>query len=93
MNKERIYKIISIIIIVILILLNLKSCKTNKDTIKDYTNTINALSDTMITYRTKDGLQISKINLIETEKTKQFLEIQSKDTEILKLQEEVKKNN
>lgn len=92
MNKERIYKIVSITIIVILILLNLKSCKTNKDTVRDYTNTINALSDTMTTYRTKDGLQVAKISLIETEKTKQFLEIQSKDTEIVKLQEKVKKN-
>lgn len=92
MNKEKIYKIVSIIIIVILILLNLKSCQTNKNTKKDYTNTINALNDTMIAYKTKDGLQVAKISLIETENTKQFLQIQSKDTEIIKLQEEVKKN-
>lgn len=92
MNKERIYKIVSITIIVILILLNLKSCKTNKDTVRDYTNTINALSDTMTSYRTKDGVQVSKINLIQTEKAQQFLEIKSKDAIIIKLQEEVKKN-
>lgn len=92
MNKEKIYKIISITIIVILILLNLKNCKTNKDITKKYTNTINALNDTMISYITKDGLQVSKINLIETENIKQFLTIQSNDNQILKLQEEVKKN-
>lgn len=92
MNKERIYKITSIVIIVILILLNLKSCQNTKNTINDYSQTINALSDTVTSYRTKDGMQVAKIQLIETEKLQQFLEIQSKDAEIIKLQEEVKKN-
>lgn len=92
MNKEKIYKITSIVIIVILILLNLKSCQNTKNTINDYSQTINALSDTVTSYRTKDGMQVAKIQLIETEKLQQFLEIQSKDAEIIKLQEEVKKN-
>lgn len=92
MNKERIYKVVSITIIVILLLLNLKSCKNTQDTKKDYVNTINALQDTMTTYRTKDGVQVAKISLIETERAIQFLEIKSKDAVIVKLQEEVKKN-
>ena len=92
MNKERIYKVVSITIIVILVLLNLKSCKNTQDTKKDYVNTINALPDTLTTYRNKDGMQVAKISLIETEKASQFLEIKSKDAVIVKLQEEVKKN-
>jgi hypothetical protein len=92
MNKERMYKVVSITIIVILVLLNLKSCKNTQDTKKDYVSTINALQDTMITYRNKDGMQVAKISLIETEKASQFLEINSKDAVIIKLQEEVKKN-
>jgi hypothetical protein len=92
MNKERIYKAVGITIIVILVLLNLKSCKNTQDIKKDYVSTINALQDTMITYRTKDGMQVAKISLIETEKASQFLDIQSKDAVIVKLQEEVKKN-
>lgn len=92
MNKERIYKAVSITIIVILVLLNLKSCKNTQDTKKDYVSTINALQDTMTTYRTKDGVQVARISLIETERAIQFLEIKSKDAVIVKLQEEVKKN-
>lgn len=92
MNKERIYKAVSITIIVILILLNLKSCKNTQDTKKDYVSTINALQDTMISYRNKDGMQVAKISLIETEKASMFLDIKSKDAVIVKLQEEVKKN-
>lgn len=92
MNKERIYKVVSIIIIVILILLNIRSCKNTQDNKKDYVSTINALQDTMISYRNKDGIQIAKISLIETQSARQFLEIQSKDIEIVKLQGEVKEN-
>ena len=92
MNKERIYKVVGITIIVILVLLNLKSCKNTQDTKKDYVSTINALQDTMTTYRTKDGVQVARISLIETERVVQFLEIKSKDAVIIKLQEEVKKN-
>ena len=86
------YKVVSITIIVILVLFNLKSCKNTQDTKKDYVNTINALQDTMTTYRNKDGMQVAKISLIETEKASQFLEIKSKDAVIVKLQSEVKKN-
>jgi len=92
MNKERIYKAVSVIIIIILILLNIKSCKKQQDTKKDYVSTINALQDTMNTYRTKDGVQVTRISLIETEKASMFLDIKSKDAVIVKLQEEVKEN-
>lgn len=92
MNKEGVYKVVSITIIVILILLNIKSCKNTQDTKQEYVNTINALQDTMTTYRTKDGVQVARISLIETEKASQFLEIKSKDAVIVKLQEEVKRN-
>jgi len=92
MNKERIYKVVGITIIVILILLNIRSCKNTQDTKRDYVNTINALQDTMTTYYNKDGMQVAKISLIETEKASMFLDIKSKDAVIIKLQEEVKKN-
>lgn len=92
MNREKTIKIVLFILVIILILSNLKSCQDKKETIKSSTNTINALSDTMTSYRTKDGVQVSRINLIETERVQQFLEIKSKDAIILKLQEEVKKN-
>lgn len=83
---------VSITIIVILVLLNLKSCKKTQDTKNDYVSTINALQDTMTTYRTKDGVQVTRISLIETEKASMFLDIKSKDDVIVKLQEEIKKN-
>lgn len=92
MNKEKIYKIISIIIIIVLILLNLKSCQNKKQVQIDYTNTINALSDTLNSYKTKDGTQVSKIQLIQTEKLNDFLKINSKDSIIQQLQKEVQKN-
>ncbi len=91
-TKEKTIKTVLFVLVIILILLNFKSCQDKKETVVEYTNTINALSDTMTSYRNKDGVQVSRIQLIETERVQQFLEIQSKDAVIIKLQEEVKKN-
>lgn len=53
---------------------------------------INALGDTMTTYKNKYGQEVSRISLIQTERIKDFLAIESKDSIIQKLQREVKAN-
>lgn len=59
---------------------------------KDHMALINSLNATMVTYRNTEGLQLAKIQVMETEKSKNFLNIKSKDALILLLQDEIKKN-
>ena len=49
-----------------------------------------SLNDTLKTWKDKDSLSHAKIQIIETERTKDFLSLQSKDEEIIKLQKTVK---
>ena len=51
---------------------------------------IGSLNAELTTWKDKDSLSHAKIQIIETEKTKDFLSLQSKDEEIIKLQKTVK---
>ena len=51
---------------------------------------IGSLNAELTTWKDKDSLSHVKIQIIETEKTKDFLSLQSKDKEIIKLQKTVK---
>ena len=51
---------------------------------------IGSLNAELTTWKDKDSLSHAKIQIIETEKTKDFLSLQSKDKEIIKLQKTVK---
>ena len=51
---------------------------------------IGSLNAELITWKDKDSLSHAKIQIIETEKTKDFLSLQSKDEKIIKLQKTVK---
>lgn len=50
------------------------------------------LSDSLFYYKNKEGQDVAKINSLVTENANQFLEIQTKDSIILELQKEVKRN-
>jgi hypothetical protein len=49
-----------------------------------------ALNSELIKYKTKDGLNVAKIKVIETERRKDFLKMESQDETIKKLQKLVK---
>ena len=51
---------------------------------------IGSLNAELTTWKDKDSLSHAKIQIIETEKTKDFLSLQSKDKDIIKLQKTVK---
>ena len=57
---------------------------------KENANLVVSLNDTLKTWKNKDSLSHAKIQIIETERTKDFLSLQSKDEEIIKLQKTVK---
>lgn len=63
-----------------------------KSKVDDLTLQNSVLSYQMISYRNSDSLHVAKIAVISSEKTKQFLKIQSKDSMILQLQQIIKKN-
>ena len=57
---------------------------------KENANLVISLNDTLKTWKDKDSLSHAKMQIIETERTKDFLSLQSKDEEIIKLQKTVK---
>lgn len=57
---------------------------------KEYLNLINALGDTIKIWKDKDGLNRSKISVLESYRTQDFLTLQTKDKQILELQKRVK---
>ena len=77
---------ILVVIIAILYFTNLSYQKEAKEN----ANLVISLNDTLKTWKDKDSLSHTKIQIIETERTKDFLSLQSKDEEIIKLQKTVK---
>lgn len=59
---------------------------------QDNLKLINSLDAKMVTYRTQEGLHVAKIQVMQTEKTRDFLKIKSQDTLIQLLQGEIQKN-
>lgn len=67
------------------------TCTQNSMKSVENENLIEALNDTIETWRDKDSLSHSKIQIIETNSANSFLELESKDQQIIELQNEVKK--
>jgi hypothetical protein len=85
------HKLILYITVVVLLILLLKGCHSKNESINERDNLIEALNDTIVTWKDKDGLSHSKIQVLETSNTEMFLAIQSQDTIIQELQIEVEK--
>ena len=77
------------ILVVIIIILYFTNISYQKEA-KENANLVISLNDTLKTWKDKDSLSHTKIQIIETERTKDFLSLQSKDEEIIKLQKTVK---
>ena len=83
-------RIVSIaILVVIIVILYFTNISYQKEA-RENANLIISLNDTLKTWKDKDSLSHTKIQIIETERTKDFLSLQSKDEEIIKLQKTVK---
>lgn len=79
---------ITIVLIAFCILLMInKGCDHN--TINNQLGLIESINDTVKTWKDKDNLNHARIQVIQTQRAKDFLVIQSKDAEIQKLQEVV----
>ena len=77
------------ILMVIIAILYFTNISYQKEA-KENANLVISLNDTLKTWKDKDSLSHAKIQIIETERTKDFLPLQSKDEEIIKLQKTVK---
>ena len=78
-----------VILMVIIAILYFTNISYQKEAKKN-ANLVISLNDTLQTWKDKDSLSHTKIQIIETERTKDFLSLQSKDEEIIKLQKTVK---
>ena len=77
------------ILVVIIVILYFTNISYQKEA-RENANLIISLNDTLKTWKDKDSLSHAKMQIIETERTKDFLSLQSKDEEIIKLQKTVK---
>ena len=77
------------ILVVIIAILYFTNISYQKEA-KENANLVISLNDTLKTWKDKDSLSHTKIQIIETKRTKDFLSLQSKDEEIIKLQKTVK---
>ena len=77
------------ILMVIIAILYFTNISYQKEA-RENANLVISLNDTLKTWKDKDSLSHAKIQIIETERTKDFLSLQSKDEEIIKLQKTVK---
>lgn len=89
-NKLQIFLLIAAV--VLLLLMYLSKCSKSSNEVDQLKNLITALQDTLHTYKTEEGLNAGKIQVLETGKAKDFLALQTKDREIQELQEVVRKN-
>ena len=77
------------ILVVIIVILYFTNISYQKEA-RENANLVISLNDTLKTWKDKDSLSHAKIQIIETERAKDFLSLQSKDEEIIKLQKTVK---
>lgn len=90
--RNRILKLLLPIVIVILIFTIFKNCKNEQYKEFETNNIIKSLNDDLEYYKNQNNQLVSKISVIETEKQETFLNIESKDKEILKLQKLLRDN-
>ena len=88
MNKERVkveWFVISILLIVLI--LSIRKCSNYKYESKEQANLVSSLNDTIKTWKDKNNLSHSKIEVIETINPNDFIKLKSKDEDIQKLQQ------
>lgn len=79
-------RVIMVGLIIGLIIITIKSCERKIHNDKEQVALVNALQDSLSTFKTKDGLNAGKIAVLETEKISTFTKIKTQDSAIQKLQ-------
>lgn len=88
MYTNNIVIVMLILVIVFLIGFNLKTCNSNKALL----GLQNALNDTLVVYKTKDGKNAATISNLTVFNRNQLLQIESQEKEIQRLQKLAKEN-
>ena len=89
---KKAYNILLYIIFILLILILFKQCNYYKDNYQEQKTLTESILDTLTVWKDKDSLNHAKIQVIENNRLKDFLDLQTKDEEIQKLQKLVKEN-
>jgi hypothetical protein len=76
--------------VVLAILLYLDKCSGTRNKVDELNSVIAALNDSVRYYKNQDSNNVATIRTIQTEKTKTFLQLQTKDREVQELQATVK---
>lgn len=84
--KSRVLNIVLIASVLLLVLFNLRTCRNFKD--EKLRN--EAINDTLTSYIDKNGTQVSKIKVLTAESKKTLLQLNSRDSTIVWLQQLVK---
>lgn len=82
------FSIIAILLIIVIIELN--KCQDNKIKEQQSIALVNSLNDSMRIYKQKDSSELATISVLQTNKASDFLKINSKDSQIVALQDLVK---
>ena len=90
MKQLDIRNILLPLLIVVIIFLLMQQCRSYRE-VRQQEDLVEALADSVFTYINKDNRQVAKIQVIETDNAKLFSKLPTKDKEIQKLQNVVKK--
>ena len=93
MKKINATLVIMIILLIIGIGANTWLNNINRKKIREKDNFIEALNDSLQTWKDKNGIQNTKIQILETYKLKTFTELSTTNKTLLELQEIVKENS
>jgi hypothetical protein len=93
MSNQFLTRLSAILILVVAILLYCLGCsnKRKDDTISNQTNLIQALTDSLHTFKLNDSSQLAQIDILMSEKVEDILIMKSNDSAITALQNVVKK--
>lgn len=86
------WKILAIILLVLALLFSLEQCGSNLYNLKEKEALMESMEDTLKTWKDKDGNNKARISTLETTSAKDFINMKSKDAEIVRLQNLVKEN-
>lgn len=81
---------LGVVIVVLAIMLLMQKCGKDKAQDKENLSLTQALQDTLVFFKNKDGDRVARISALETESAKDFVNLEFKDTQIRGLQETVK---
>lgn len=89
-KRISVYAVLGFMVGVLLMILYINSCRKIGTTRNEVVTLVNALNDSIRYYKDKDSENVATISILQTEKTNDFLILQSKDNSVKELQDIVK---